>query len=128
MVLIGFDQKHTPTPGRGPRLETATRLGAHGPGLGSPGRPFRRCRPRDLFDQVLSIAESNREWPTFTPDLFDAACATDFVGQVQRNFSATPTGSKNEQSPVAWDWGSLCGLVRNLVRTGSGHRRKSGFP
>src|SRR6185436_9551662 len=33
------------------------------------GRPFRMCQPRDLLDQMLSIAKYNMERANFSPDL-----------------------------------------------------------
>ena len=51
-------------------------------------RPFRMCQPRDLLDQMMSIAKYNMERVNFSPDLIDAACATYFVSKVQRNFGA----------------------------------------
>lgn len=51
-------------------------------------RPLRMCQPRDILDQMMSIAKYNMESVSFTPDLIDAACATYFVSQEQRNFGA----------------------------------------
>ncbi len=51
-------------------------------------RPFRMCQPRDLLDQMISIAKYNMEKVTFNPDLIDAACATYFVSKEQKNFGA----------------------------------------
>jgi hypothetical protein len=51
-------------------------------------RPFRMCHPRDILDQMISIAKYNMEQVTFNPDLIDAACATYFVSKEQRNFGA----------------------------------------
>ena len=51
-------------------------------------RPFRMCQPRDLLDQMMSIAKYNMERLNFSPDLIDAACATYFIGTEQRNFGA----------------------------------------
>ena len=51
-------------------------------------RPFRMCQPRDLLDQMMSIAKYNMERVNFSPDLIDAACATYFISAVQRNFGA----------------------------------------
>jgi len=42
-------------------------------------RPFRMCQPRDILDQMMSIAKYNMERVTFSPDLIDAACSTYFV-------------------------------------------------
>lgn len=52
------------------------------------GRPFRMCQPRDLLDQMQSIAKYNMERVNFSPDLIDAACATYFVSSEQKNFGA----------------------------------------
>ncbi len=51
-------------------------------------RPFRMCHPRDILDQMISIAKYNMEPPTFSPDLIDAACASYFVSTEQKNFGA----------------------------------------
>ena len=51
-------------------------------------RPFRMCQPRDILDQMISIAKYNMESVTFTPDLIDAGCATYFVSQEKRDFGA----------------------------------------
>jgi len=51
-------------------------------------RPFRMCHPRDILDQMISIAKYNMESVTFTPDLIDAGCATYFVSQEKRDFGA----------------------------------------
>lgn len=51
-------------------------------------RPFRMCQPRDIIDQMISIAKYNMERVTFSPDLIDAACATYFVSNEKRNFGA----------------------------------------
>jgi predicted ATPase with chaperone activity len=51
------------------------------------GRPFRMCQPRDILDQMTSIAKYNMERVNFSPDLIDAACATYFISsQQQRDF------------------------------------------
>ncbi len=52
------------------------------------GRPFRMCQPRDLLDQMMSIAKYNMERVNFSPDLIDAACATYFISTTERNFGA----------------------------------------
>ncbi len=52
------------------------------------GRPFRMCQPRDLLDQMVSIAKYNMERVNFSPDLIDAACATYFISQQKRDFGA----------------------------------------
>jgi hypothetical protein len=52
------------------------------------GRPFRMCHPRDILDQMVSIAKYNMERPSFTPDLIDAGCTTYFVGGERKNFGA----------------------------------------
>ena len=51
-------------------------------------RPFRMCQPRDLLDQMISIAKYNMEKVTFNPDLIDAACETYFVSEEKKNFGA----------------------------------------
>ena len=52
-------------------------------------RPFRMCQPRDILDQMISIAKYNMERVNFSPDLIDAACATYFINQNQkRDFGA----------------------------------------
>jgi predicted ATPase with chaperone activity len=52
------------------------------------GRPFRMCQPRDILDQMVSIAKYNMERVNFSPDLIDAACLTYFVSKEQRSFGA----------------------------------------
>ncbi|CAN5584682.1 ATPase AAA [soil metagenome] len=54
-------------------------------------RPFRMCQPRDLLDQMMSIAKYNMERVNFSPDLIDAACLTYFVSSQQRTFGASVT-------------------------------------
>jgi hypothetical protein len=51
-------------------------------------RPFRMCQPRDLLDQMNSIAKYNMERVNFSPDLIDAACATYFINEQKRDFGA----------------------------------------
>ncbi|MGL4423821.1 MAG: ATP-binding protein [Gemmataceae bacterium] len=51
-------------------------------------RPFRMCQPRDILDQMMSIAKYNMERVNFSPDLIDAACETYFISDQQRNFGA----------------------------------------
>lgn len=51
-------------------------------------RPFRMCQPRDILDQMISIAKYNMERVNFSPDLIDAACATYFVNSQKRDFGA----------------------------------------
>ena len=51
-------------------------------------RPFRMCQPRDILDQMISLAKYNMEPVTFNPDLIDAACATYFVSKERQNFGA----------------------------------------
>jgi hypothetical protein len=51
-------------------------------------RPFRMCQPRDILDQMISIAKYNMEQPTFTPDLIDAACSTYFISEQKKDFGA----------------------------------------
>lgn len=51
-------------------------------------RPFRMCQPRDILDQMMSIAKYNMERVNFSPDLIDAACATYFVSSQKKDFGA----------------------------------------
>ncbi len=51
-------------------------------------RPFRMCHPRDILDQMISIAKYNMEKVSFTPDLIDAGCATYFVSNEKKDFGA----------------------------------------
>ena len=51
-------------------------------------RPFRMCQPRDILDQMMSIAKYNMERVNFSPDLIDAACHTYFISAEQKNFGA----------------------------------------
>ena len=51
-------------------------------------RPFRMCQPRDLLDQMMSIAKYNMERVNFSPDLIDAACLTYFISKEARSFGA----------------------------------------
>jgi hypothetical protein len=51
-------------------------------------RPFRMCQPRDILDQMISIAKYNMEPPAFSPDLLDAACSSYFVSKEAKNFGA----------------------------------------
>jgi predicted ATPase with chaperone activity len=51
-------------------------------------RPFRMCQPRDILDQMMSIAKYNMERVNFSPDLIDAACATYFISAQQKDFGA----------------------------------------
>jgi predicted ATPase with chaperone activity len=52
------------------------------------GRPFRMCQPRDIMEQMISIAKYTMERLNFSPDLIDAACQTYFISDKQRNFGA----------------------------------------
>jgi predicted ATPase with chaperone activity len=49
-------------------------------------RPYRMCQPRDLLEQMTSIAKYNMERVNFSPDLIDAACETYFISNHQRDF------------------------------------------
>ena len=49
-------------------------------------RPFRMCQPRDILDQMMSIAKYNMERVNFSPDLIDAACATYFISAEKKDF------------------------------------------
>ncbi|QEL18793.1 ATP-binding protein [Limnoglobus roseus] len=51
-------------------------------------RPFRMCQPRDILDQMISIAKYNMERVNFSPDLIDAACSTYFINDQKRDFGA----------------------------------------
>jgi hypothetical protein len=55
-------------------------------------RPLRMCQPRDIIDQMVSIAKYNMERVTFSPDLIDAACSTYFVGTTKKDPGAQVTG------------------------------------
>ena len=55
------------------------------------GRPFRMCQPRDILDQMMSIAKYNMERVNFSPDLIDAACSTYFIQEQKRDFGAKVT-------------------------------------
>ncbi len=51
-------------------------------------RPFRMCQPRDIMDQMISIAKYNMERVNFSPDLLDAACLTYFISKEKKDFGA----------------------------------------
>jgi predicted ATPase with chaperone activity len=51
-------------------------------------RPFRMCQPRDILDQMMSIAKYNMERVNFSPDLIDAACDTYFISAQKKDFGA----------------------------------------
>lgn len=51
-------------------------------------RPFRMCQPRDLLEQMTSIAKYNMERVNFSPDLIDAAAETYFISTEKRDFGA----------------------------------------
>jgi hypothetical protein len=51
-------------------------------------RPLRMCQPRDILDQMISIAKYNMEHVSFSPDLIDAGCATYFVSNEKKDFGA----------------------------------------
>jgi predicted ATPase with chaperone activity len=51
-------------------------------------RPYRMCQPRDLLDQMISMAKYNMERVNFSPDLIDAACATYFISSEKKDFGA----------------------------------------
>ncbi len=51
-------------------------------------RPLRMCQPRDILEQMASIATYNMERLSFNPDLIDAACETYFVSNIQKDFGA----------------------------------------
>jgi predicted ATPase with chaperone activity len=54
-------------------------------------RPFRMCQPRDILDQMISIAKYNMERVNFSPDLIDMACSTYFINEAKRDFGAKVT-------------------------------------
>jgi predicted ATPase with chaperone activity len=49
-------------------------------------RPFRMCQPRDILDQMMSIAKYNMERVNFSPDLVDAAAHTYFLTAEKKDF------------------------------------------
>jgi hypothetical protein len=51
-------------------------------------REFRMCHPRDILDQMISLAKYNMERVNFSPDLIDGACATYFINTEGKNFGA----------------------------------------
>ncbi|GAB4521388.1 MAG: ATPase AAA [Anaerolineales bacterium] len=51
-------------------------------------RPLRMTHPRDILNQMISIARYNMESVTFSPDLIDAACDSYFVSLEERSFGA----------------------------------------
>jgi hypothetical protein len=51
-------------------------------------RPFRMCQPRDILDQIVSIARYNMETPNLSADLLDAACLAYFPSKEKKNFGA----------------------------------------
>jgi hypothetical protein len=52
-------------------------------------RPLRMCQPRDLLDQMISLAKYSMEEVTLAnPDLLDDACRTYFVTGPKQNFGA----------------------------------------
>ncbi|MCE9533583.1 MAG: ATP-binding protein, partial [Planctomycetes bacterium] len=51
-------------------------------------RPFRMCQPRDILDQMVSLAKYNMERVNFSPDLIDAACSTYFISAEKKDFGA----------------------------------------
>lgn len=51
-------------------------------------RPFRMCQPRDILDQMISIAKYNMETPALSADLIDSACLTYFPSKEKKNFGA----------------------------------------
>lgn len=55
------------------------------------GRPFRMCHPRDILDQMVSLAKYNMERVNFSPDLIDAACSTYFISSTKKDFGARVT-------------------------------------
>ncbi len=52
-------------------------------------RPFRMCQPRDILDQMISIARYNMEQVSLNnADLIDAACHTYFTSKEKKSFGA----------------------------------------
>ena len=51
-------------------------------------RPIWMCQPRDILDQIISIAKYDMERPTLNPDLIDAGCRTYFVSNEKKDFGA----------------------------------------
>lgn len=52
-------------------------------------RPLRMCQPRDLLDQMISMAKYSMEQVTMAnPDLIDAAAGTYFISGPRQNFGA----------------------------------------
>ncbi len=52
-------------------------------------RPLRMCQPRDLLDQMISMAKYSMEQVTLsTPDLVDAAAGTYFITGPKQSFGA----------------------------------------
>ncbi len=51
-------------------------------------RPMRMCQPRDILDQMISMAKYNMEHVNFSPDLIDAGCSTYFISSEQKDFGA----------------------------------------
>ncbi len=51
-------------------------------------RPLRMTHPRDILNQMISIARYNMESVTFSPDLVDAACTSYFVSLEARDYGA----------------------------------------
>ena len=46
------------------------------------------CHPRDILDQMISIAKYNMETVTLSADLLDAAGATYFTSKEKKDFGA----------------------------------------
>ena len=66
-------------------------------------RPFRMCQPRDILDQMMSIAKYNMERVNFSPDLIDAACDTYFISAEKKDFGAkVQCIEKLSQRPVGY--------------------------
>ncbi len=51
-------------------------------------RPLRMTHPRDILNQMISIARYNMESVSFSPDLIDAACESYFISLEARDFGA----------------------------------------
>jgi hypothetical protein len=49
-------------------------------------RPLRACHPRDLVDQIVTIARYNEQKPVLTEENVDQACANYFVQRPSEGF------------------------------------------
>jgi len=53
---------------------------------GQANRPFRACHPRDLVDQIVTIARYNDEEPVMSEEFIDQACNNYFVQKPAEGF------------------------------------------